>query len=85
MRIHVIAMGGAVMHNLSIALHLAGHTVTGSDDEIYNPAKDRLQDFELLPPFGGTRINSIVVLNWLLWACMPKKITLNLSGHKNWV
>lgn len=52
MRIHVIAMGGAVMHNLSIALHLAGHRVTGSDDEIYNPAKDRLQAHGLLPEPG---------------------------------
>lgn len=52
MRIHVIAMGGAVMHNLSIALHLAGHHITGSDDEIYNPAKDRLEAYGLLPPPG---------------------------------
>ena len=52
MRIHIIAMGGAVMHNLSIALHLAGHQVTGSDDEIYNPAKDKLESYHLLPPFG---------------------------------
>ncbi|MEP7320774.1 MAG: Mur ligase family protein [Saprospiraceae bacterium] len=52
MRIHIIAMGGAVMHNLSIALHKAGHIVTGSDDEIYNPAKDRLQSYGLLPISG---------------------------------
>lgn len=52
MRIHVIAMGGAVMHNLSIALHLAGHQITGSDDEIYNPAKDRLAAYGLLPSPG---------------------------------
>lgn len=52
MRIHIIAMGGAVMHNLSIALHLAGHEITGSDDEIYNPAKDRLVAYGLLPQVG---------------------------------
>ncbi len=52
MRIHVIAMGGAVMHNLSIALHLAGHQISGSDDEIYNPAKERLQSYGLLPEPG---------------------------------
>jgi len=45
-------MGGAVMHNLSIALHLAGHQITGSDDEIYNPAKDRLSAYGLLPQPG---------------------------------
>ncbi|MEP7266613.1 MAG: Mur ligase family protein [Saprospiraceae bacterium] len=52
MRIHIIAMGGAVMHNLSIALQMAGHQVTGSDDEIYNPAKDKLEKYGLLPPPG---------------------------------
>jgi hypothetical protein len=36
MRVHFIAIGGAVMHNLAIALHLKGYTVTGSDDEILN-------------------------------------------------
>ncbi len=34
MRIHFIAIGGAVMHNLAIVLHKKGHIVTGSDDEI---------------------------------------------------
>ncbi len=52
MRIHIIACGGAVMHNLTIALFLAGHQITGSDDEIYNPAKDRLDQYGLLPTPG---------------------------------
>lgn len=52
MRIHIIACGGAVMHNLTIALHLAGNKVTGSDDEIYNPAKDKLSAHGLLPENG---------------------------------
>ncbi len=53
MRIHLIATGGAVMHNLAIALHLLGHKVTGSDDEIYNPARDRLAKHGLLPDTMG--------------------------------
>ncbi len=53
MRIHLIAMGGAVMHNLALALQKNGHFVTGSDDEIYNPAKDRLEKAGLLPPKFG--------------------------------
>ncbi|MEK7254411.1 MAG: Mur ligase domain-containing protein, partial [Bacteroidota bacterium] len=53
MRIHLIATGGAVMHNLALALHQNGHVVTGSDDEIYNPAKDRLEKAGLLPPAFG--------------------------------
>ncbi|MEX2426706.1 MAG: Mur ligase domain-containing protein, partial [Bacteroidales bacterium] len=34
MRIHLIAIGGAVMHNLAMALHNKGFRVTGSDDEV---------------------------------------------------
>ncbi len=53
MKVHLIATGGAVMHNLTIALHLLGHEVTGSDDEIYNPARDRLAKHGLLPDKMG--------------------------------
>lgn len=49
MRIHLIAIGGSAMHNLAIALHYNHHTVTGSDDEIYNPAFNRLKKIGLLP------------------------------------
>ena len=40
---HFIAIGGAVMHNLALALLEKGYQVTGSDDEIYEPSKTRLQ------------------------------------------
>jgi UDP-N-acetylmuramate: L-alanyl-gamma-D-glutamyl-meso-diaminopimelate ligase len=53
MRIHLIAIGGAVMHNLALALKQNGHRVTGSDDEIYEPAKSRLAKAGLLPPTEG--------------------------------
>lgn len=49
MRIHLIAIGGSVMHNLAISLQKAGHSVSGSDDEIYDPAKTRLDQHGLLP------------------------------------
>lgn len=48
-RIHFIAIGGAAMHNLAIALHKKGHHVSGSDDEIFNPSKGRLVTYGLLP------------------------------------
>jgi UDP-N-acetylmuramate: L-alanyl-gamma-D-glutamyl-meso-diaminopimelate ligase len=51
--LHLIAIGGAVMHNLALALQQNGHTVSGSDDEIYNPAYDRLSKAGLLPPQMG--------------------------------
>ncbi len=53
MRIHLIAIGGSAMHNLALALHYNHHTVSGSDDEIYNPARDRLKLTGLLPAKEG--------------------------------
>lgn len=53
MKIHLIAIGGAVMHNVALALHEAGHEVTGSDDEIYEPAASRLRAKGLLPAGTG--------------------------------
>ncbi len=49
MRVHFIAIGGAAMHNLAIALHLKGYQVTGSDDAIYEPSRTRLERHGLLP------------------------------------
>ena len=53
MNVHFIAIGGSAMHNLAIALHLRGYHVTGSDDEIFDPAKSRLQRYSLLPDSYG--------------------------------
>ena len=41
------------MHNLAIALCQKGITVTGSDDEIFDPAKSRLEKYGLLPKEEG--------------------------------
>lgn len=41
------------MHNLALAMHDAGATVTGSDDEINNPARDRLAAAGILPDEMG--------------------------------
>ena len=43
------------MHNLAIALSQKGITVTGSDDEIFDPAKSRLEKYGLLPEEFGWR------------------------------
>jgi UDP-N-acetylmuramate: L-alanyl-gamma-D-glutamyl-meso-diaminopimelate ligase len=53
MRIHFIAIGGAAMHNLAIALHRKGAAVSGSDDEIFDPSKSRLEKHGLLPQQMG--------------------------------
>ena len=50
--IHLIATGGAIMHQLAIALKLDGNNVTGSDDKIADPAKSNLEKMDLLPQEG---------------------------------
>ena len=53
MHYHFIAIGGSAMHNLAIALHLKGEKVTGSDDEIFSPSKERLSKYGILPRQTG--------------------------------
>jgi len=53
MNIHFIAIGGSAMHNLALALHQKGDTVTGSDDTIHEPSKSRLATQGLLPKDMG--------------------------------
>ncbi|WP_396156775.1 UDP-N-acetylmuramate--L-alanine ligase [Flavobacterium sp.] len=65
MRTHFIAIGGAAMHNLALALHNKGYQVTGSDDAIFEPSKSRLEKKGLLP----------VELGWF-----PEKITSNIEA-----
>ena len=65
MRVHFIAIGGAAMHNLALALHEKGYQVTGSDDAIFEPSKSRLEKKGLLP-------------NELGW--FPERITTDLDA-----
>jgi len=51
--IHFIAIGGAIMHQLALALQRQGYAVTGSDDEITDPAKSNLAAAGLLPEQFG--------------------------------
>lgn len=59
MNIHFVAIGGSVMHNLAIALKKQGHDVTGSDDEIYDPAKSNLEAAGILPDGFGWNADRI--------------------------
>ncbi len=49
MKVHFIAIGGSAMHNLAIALSRKGYTVSGADDEIFEPSKSRLKKEGILP------------------------------------
>lgn len=53
------------MHNLALALHAKGYTITGSDDAIYEPSRSRLEAKGLLP----------VAMGWF-----PEKITTDLDA-----
>ncbi len=52
MRVHFIAIGGSIMHNLAIALAKKGFLVSGSDDHIYEPSRTNLEKEGLLPEHG---------------------------------
>ena len=49
MKVHFIAIGGSAMHNLAIALSRKGFEVSGSDDEIFEPSRSRLENQGILP------------------------------------
>lgn len=59
MKVHFIAIGGSAMHNLAIALHMKGYIVSGSDDEIFDPAKSKLEKYGLLPKEIGWNKDNI--------------------------
>ena len=59
MNIHFISIGGSAMHNLALALHAKGDTITGSDDAIFEPSKSRLKAKGLLPKEIGWFTNNI--------------------------
>lgn len=52
-RYHFIAIGGAVMHNLALSMVEKGYQVSGSDDEIYEPSRTRLEKAGILPKAKG--------------------------------
>jgi UDP-N-acetylmuramate: L-alanyl-gamma-D-glutamyl-meso-diaminopimelate ligase len=59
MNVHLIAIGGSAMHNMAIVLHKKGFKVTGSDDEIVEPSKSRLEKYGLLPVSMGWDVRNI--------------------------
>jgi UDP-N-acetylmuramate: L-alanyl-gamma-D-glutamyl-meso-diaminopimelate ligase len=65
LNVHFIAIGGSVMHQLAIALHKKGYQVTGSDDEIFEPATSNLKANGILPEVAG----------WF-----PEKISANIDA-----
>ena len=60
MNVHFISIGGSVMHQLAIALKKKGYSVTGTDDEIFEPAKSNLEEEGLLPASIGWDVAKII-------------------------
>ena len=58
-KIHFIAIGGSVMHNLAVAVKRAAHEVSGSDDEIFDPSRAELTKHGLLPDNEGWHPNKL--------------------------
>ncbi len=58
-KVHFIAIGGSVMHQLAIALHKTGFEVSGSDDGINDPSKSNLAKHGLLPENLGWEAQKI--------------------------
>jgi UDP-N-acetylmuramate: L-alanyl-gamma-D-glutamyl-meso-diaminopimelate ligase len=59
MKIHFVSIGGSVMHQLAIALKRKGYQVTGSDDEIFEPARTNLKNEGLMPQSIGWDTSNI--------------------------
>jgi UDP-N-acetylmuramate: L-alanyl-gamma-D-glutamyl-meso-diaminopimelate ligase len=53
MKYHFIAIGGSIMHQLALQLHAQGHSVTGSDDAIFDPALTNLKRAGICPSEFG--------------------------------
>ena len=53
MKIHFIAIGGSIMHQLALQLKAQGHEVTGSDDMIFDPALSNLKKQGICPADFG--------------------------------
>ena len=58
-KIHIISIGGSIMHDLAINLKLNGNFITGSDDKIYDPARKNLRIHNILPEKLGYYKNNI--------------------------
>lgn len=90
--IHLISIGGSAMHNFALELHELGNKVTGSDDQIFNLSKSRLEEAGLLPeemgwfPENITKDIDVVILGMHAKSDNPellkaKEIGLNIMSY----
>ncbi|MEP4027705.1 MAG: Mur ligase domain-containing protein, partial [Nonlabens ulvanivorans] len=89
-KIYIIAIGGAVMSSLAVALKKKGMTVLGSDDKIYDPAASLLKTNDLLPTDMGWDANRIddsidaIIVGMHAKADNPELLKAQALGIKIW-
>ena len=84
MHVHFIAIGGSAMHNLAIALSRKGFTVTGSDDELFEPSKTRLKTEGILPSnIGWNEANIHVGLDAVILGMHAREDNVELIKAKS--
>ena len=82
--IHIISIGGSVMHDLAINLKNRGNKITGSDDIIYNPSKSRLKKNGLLPKsLGYSKDNINNDIDLVITGMHTKEDNIELISSKN--
>ncbi len=88
MRIHFIAIGGSIMHNLAISLAKQGHQISGSDDQIFEPSRTHLIEAGLMPETLGwhpeeiTEDIDVVILGMHAQADNPELVQAQELGLK---
>ena len=85
-KIHIISIGGSVMHDLAINLKKNGNYITGSDDKIYEPSKSNLLKNNLYPSKMGYHKDNITKdLDFVITGMHTKidNVELNSAKEKN--
>ena len=81
--IHIISIGGSVMHDLAINLKKNGNVVTGSDDKIYEPSKSNLKKNNLYPKkLGYHKENIAKNLDFVITGMHTKSDNIELQTAK---
>lgn len=82
--IHVISIGGSIMHDLAINLKKNGYNITGSDDIIYDPSRTRLKRQGILPRnLGYSKANIHDQIDLVITGMHTKKNNVELIESKN--
>ena len=81
--IHIISIGGSVMHDLAINLKKSGNVVAGSDDNIYEPSKSNLKKNNLYPKkLGYYKENISKKLDFVITGMHTKSDNIELQTAK---